>query len=132
MVAATSSVIFLKTRGNKMRAIASTDAVGNPLIGDVPMTGLTISSTTGRNRHRKIDIWTRPLDYRGKGVLDDLIDDKFYGVLADRLARDWGIPLDTPVEFGRAARGGLKIVICISKGIKCAHYQKKIYPKRLK
>jgi hypothetical protein len=90
-----------------MRAIALTDAVGNSLIDDVPMTGLTTSISTSRCKTK--EIWSRKLNEIKTGKLGDIIEDQYFSLLANHLL-SLGIPPNTEVIYGRVVRGKLRMI----------------------
>jgi hypothetical protein len=90
-----------------MRAIALTDANGNSLIEDVPLTELKATSLD--RRKNKVDVWSKKLNYTRDGNLNDLVKDNFFSLLANRLVLD-GTPINTAVTYGRSVRGGLRMI----------------------
>lgn len=90
-----------------MRATALTDAVGNSLIDDVPMTGLTTSLSSSRYKIK--EIWSRELNEIKTGTLGELIENQYFSLLANHIYMQ-GIPLRTEVVYGRIICGKLRMI----------------------
>ena len=90
-----------------MQVTALTDAAGNSLIEDVPMTGLTTSRNS--RRQKTSDVWSRELNERKCETLSKLMDDPYFSLLASHLLFLGASP-EEMVECGRVVCGKLRMI----------------------